>query len=80
MRLKEYLSDETWLKERQTNPTKQQKAVLDKMIRNTKERVITSFMKGKNVFVRTEKDEYNITPDGKIVGGAFTKGKGYSGQ
>lgn len=72
MKLKDYLTEE--------KPSTQQKKVLDKMIRNTKDRVVTSFMKGKNMFVQTEKDEYNVTPDGKITGSAFSKTKGYSGQ
>ena len=73
MRFRDYLTEE--------KPTKQQKSALDKMIRNTKEKVVTSFMKGKNMFVQTEKDEYNITPDGKVKGGAFSYGnQKYSGQ
>jgi len=72
MKLRNYLTEQ--------KPTKQQRTVLDKMIRNTKEKVITSFMRGNNVFVQTEKDEYNITPDGKVIGGSFSRGKGYSGQ
>ena len=74
MKLRDYLMEEA-------KPTSQQKAALDKMIRNKKEKVTTSFMKGKNMFVQTEKDEYNITPDGKVIGGSFSYGNSkYSGQ
>lgn len=61
---------------------KQQLDALKKIHKKSpKEKVMTSFMKGKNMFVQTDRDEYNITPDGKVVGGAFSYGdQKYLGQ
>ena len=66
MKFRDYLEEET-------KPTKQQKEVLKKMLKNYKDKVVTSFMKGKNMYVETQSTDYNITPDGKGYAG-FHKG------
>lgn len=66
MKFRDYLEEET-------KPTKQQKEVLKKMLKNHKDKVVTSFMKGKNMYVETQSTDYNITPDGKGYAG-FHKG------
>ena len=65
MKLRDYLTEE--------KPTKQQTDILKKLLKNHKDKVVTSFMKGKIMYVETQNTDYNITPDGKGFSG-FHKG------
>ena len=73
MKFEKYITDDIYKERGKNKPTPAQTKVLKKMLKNHKDKVVTSFMKGKNMYVETQSTDYNITPDGKGYAG-FHKG------
>lgn len=65
MKLRDYLTEE--------KPTKQQTDILKKLLKNHKDKVVTSFMKGNVMHVETQKTKHNVYPDGQVISNIPTK-------
>jgi hypothetical protein len=49
----------------EVKPTKEQTKILKDLLKNTSDKIITSYMIGKDMFVKTQSREYKIDPEGK---------------